>query len=182
MRRRRNGDNRPLLVVLEAFKGFVQKLYDARKALDASQATATAKEQAERVRAAMQKLVLTLGNSDVMRREIDDDSLSAKDVLKSHMQRAKSRNAMQKGGFFSRLFGGNKRDSTSGGSSKNLAQKIDRVLRRIPHLLLHRRDERRAFRRGGSRLQPPALRNLSARRRVLTKRLLRLARLEPSIE
>ena len=35
MRRRRNGDNRPLLVVLEAFKGFVQKLYDARKALDA---------------------------------------------------------------------------------------------------------------------------------------------------
>ena len=130
MRRRRNGDNRPLLVVLEAFKGFVQKLYDARKALDASQATATAKEQAERVRAAMQKLVLTLGNSDVMRREIDDDSLSAKDVLKSHMQRAKSRNAMQKGGFFSRLFGGNKRDSTSGGSSKNLAQKIDRAAQR----------------------------------------------------
>ena len=78
----------------------------------------------------MQKLVLTLGNSDVMRREIDDDSLSAKDVLKSHMQRAKSRNAMQKGGFFSRLFGGNKRDSTSGGSSKNLAQKIDRAAQR----------------------------------------------------
>ena len=115
MRRRRNGDNRPLLVVLEAFKGFVQKLYDARKALDASQATATAKEQAERVRAAMQKLVLTLGNSDVMRREIDDDSLSAKDVLKSHMQRAKSRNAMQKGGFFSRLFGAGRAPRTEEG-------------------------------------------------------------------